>query len=96
MITVVACNFIKPDCLEAFLSAAKVLVEETNKYDAGCVSYAMYQSQSDPLTVTCVEEWESLETQQGHMKAEHFLKSLQDILPCCARPTDATFYSKLF
>jgi quinol monooxygenase YgiN len=96
MITVVAHNFVKPGCLEEFLSAAKVLEEDTNKLDAGCVSYAMYQNLSDALVVTCIEEWESLEAQANHLKTAYFLKNVQAILPYCARPTEATLYNKLF
>ena len=96
MITVVAHNYVKPGCRDAFLAAAKVLEEETNKLDAGCVSYAMYENLSDPLVVTCIEEWESREAQENHLKTEHFMKSVQALLPNCARPTDAVLYSKLF
>ena len=96
MITVVAHNFVRPGCLEAFLSVAKVLEEETNKLDAGCVSYTMYRNLSDPLVVTCIEEWESREAQVRHLKTAHFLRNVQALLPYCACPTDATLYSKLF
>lgn len=96
MITVVARNFVKPGCLAEFLAVARVLEEETNKYDAGCIHYAMYQNVSDELDVTCMEEWESREAMENHLKSTHFAKTVEDIRPYCAGATEVTLYQKLF
>jgi len=96
MITVIANNFVKEGCLDEFLSIAEVLVEETNKLDPGCIRYAMHQSLSDPLLVTCMEEWASREDMENHLKSAHFLKSVGEIKPYGAKPTTVTLYKKLF
>ncbi|SHI23499.1 Quinol monooxygenase YgiN [Sporobacter termitidis DSM 10068] len=96
MIKVVAHNFVRDGCLSEFLAVVKTLVEETNSLDPGCLSYAMYQDLSDPLRVTCIEEWASEETMNSHLKSAHFRKSVEDLLPYCAKPTEASLYKKLF
>jgi quinol monooxygenase YgiN len=96
MIKVVAKQFIKEGKLDEFLPIAKRLVEETNKKDPGCRSYAMYQDISNPLIVTVIEEWEDQESLDKHMKAAHFLEAVPTIGGFCEKPPEMTMYKKLF
>ncbi|HHT17777.1 MAG TPA: antibiotic biosynthesis monooxygenase [Papillibacter sp.] len=96
MIYVVAKNYVKEGCLDEFLAVARVLVEETNKNDAGCVSYGMYQDTQNPLVVTVLEQWESQEALDNHMKAKHFLDAIPKLHQLCDRPGDVSLYTKLF
>jgi quinol monooxygenase YgiN len=96
MIKVIAKQFVKKDKLEDFLPIARFLVEETNKKDAGCIKYEMYQDLNDPLVVTVMEEWESQEALDSHMKAGHFTESIPKIGACCEKPADINLYKKLF
>lgn len=96
MIKVVAKQFIKKGMLEEFLPVARLLVEETNKKDAGCIRYEMYQDLNDPLIVTVIEEWESQEVLDSHMKASHFVDNIPKINACCEKPAEINIYKKLF
>jgi quinol monooxygenase YgiN len=96
MIKVIAKQFVKSGKLEEFLPVAKHLVEETTKKDAGCIRYEMYQDLNDPLVVTVMEEWESQEALDKHMKASHFVDSIPKIGACCEKPAEINLYKKLF
>jgi quinol monooxygenase YgiN len=96
MIKVVAKQFVKPGKLEEFLPVAKLLVEETNRKDAGCLKYEMYQDLANPLIVTVIEEWESQEALDKHMKAAHFVGAIPKINGLCEKPAEISLYNKLF
>jgi quinol monooxygenase YgiN len=96
MIKVVAKQSVKAGKLEEFLPIAKQLVEETNKKDAGCIKYEMYQDLSDPLIVTVIEEWESDAALDAHMKSAHFQGLIPNIGALCEKPAEMNLYKLLF
>ncbi|NLM83156.1 MAG: antibiotic biosynthesis monooxygenase [Clostridiales bacterium] len=96
MVYVVAVNYVKEGCLDEFLAIGRTLVEETNKNDAGCVSYGMYQDTQNPLVVTVLEQWESEEALQNHLNSRHFLDAIPKLHSLCDRPGSVSVYKKLF
>jgi quinol monooxygenase YgiN len=74
MIKIVAKNVVKADKIEEFKTLALELVKKTNELDEGCISYELFQDISNPTTLTIIEEWESKEALNNHMKAKHFLE----------------------
>ena len=96
MIKVVAKQYVKEGKLQEFLPVARRLVEETNKNDPGCLSYAMYEDVENPLIVTVIEEWESQELLDRHMKSAHFLELVPIIGSLCDKPAEVALYNKLF
>lgn len=96
MIKVVAKQIIKTGKLEEFMPVAKALVDASNKNDAGCIRYEMYQDLSDPQIVTVIEEWESQEALDSHMKSKHFTDAMPKIGALCVKPADINLYKKLF
>jgi quinol monooxygenase YgiN len=96
MIYVVAKNFVREGCLDEFLPIAKKLVEETKQKDAGCVRYSMVQDLSEPLFVTVLEEWESQEALDNHMKSAHFLDAIPKLGALCSKPGEIALFRKLF
>ena len=96
MLKVVAENHVKEGCLEQFLELTKVIVEKTTTLDEGCLSYAMCQDTEDPLHCTIIEEWESQEALDKHMKAAHFIEIVPKMGDFCTSPTGITLYKKLF
>jgi quinol monooxygenase YgiN len=71
MIYVVATITIKPDKREETLAAAKIAIAATQK-EAGCISYDLHESVTNPGTYVFVERWESREALTAHSRAEHF------------------------
>ncbi len=96
MIYVVAKQFVDPGKLDEFLALARELVEKTNKLDAGCISYAMYQDMNDPSVITVLETWESQEALDQHGKAPHFTELIPKLGALCTKPPELNLYKKLF
>lgn len=96
MIKVVAKNYVRADSIDAYLSIAKQLVELTNKNDAGCIHYELYQDTENPQILTMIEEWESSEALQNHMSAKHFTELIPQLGPLSEKPGEINIYKKLF
>jgi len=94
-IRVVAKHFIKPEKLDEFTKLCKKLVESTNKEDWGCIHYQVYQDVKEPTTVAMLEEWESMEAIENHLKAQHFLDILPALRECLGGTSDITSYKLL-
>jgi len=70
VIFVVATLRARPDKLAKALNAAKVCIAETRK-EAGCISYDMHQSISDPEALVFVERWSSRAALDKHFASPH-------------------------
>lgn len=95
MIKVVAKHFIKASMLDEYIELSKQLVEATIKNDKGCVSYALFQDASDPCVVAMIEEWESREDADEHLKSKHFLDLVGPLVACGAKPSDINYFIPL-
>lgn len=73
MIKVVAKSIVKDDKIEEFKSYAEELASETRK-EEGCISYQLFQDVNNSKILTFIEEWESLDSLQNHMKTKHFVE----------------------
>ena len=96
MIKVTARQTVKEGKLEEYLSMARKLVEETNKNDAGCIRYELFQDMSDPQTVTMFEEWEDQASIDKHMSAPHFQEIAPKLDEMCSKLVQINIYTKLF
>lgn len=96
MIKVVAKNFVKPDSIEAYKAIAKKLIEATNKNDAGCIRYELFQDINEPHIFAVIEEWESKDALQNHMSAKHFKELIPQMDALAEKPGEINEYNKLF
>ena len=71
MILVIAEIVSKDGSDQAFLAAAEKCVEATRK-EAGNVFYNLRRNPFNPNEFTFVEEWETKESLEAHMKTAHF------------------------
>lgn len=94
MIKVVARSFAKEDKLNEIIEFYKELVELTRKED-GCIKYELYRDEKDPTIVTMIEEWESREALDEHMKSEHFTRIVPKLGKLMAKESDMNIYNKL-
>lgn len=72
---------INPSDTAKIMDAATTMMAETRR-EAGCHSYAFYQSLEKPGLYRVFEEWESLEHLQAHFETAHMAtwrKALSDI-----------------
>ncbi|WP_099466545.1 putative quinol monooxygenase [Konateibacter massiliensis] len=91
MIIVIANVQVKEGNGEKFVSAAQNCINETRK-ENGNISYNLLSNTEDKCNYTFVEEWESKESLDTHMKTEHFGSfgaAIQDLL---AQPLDIAVY----
>ena len=96
MIKVVANNYIKAECVDAYLAIAKELVEKTHANDAGCIKYELCRDVGDPLHFAMIEEWESKEALDAHMKSPHFTGLIPKTEGLIAKPPAITLFEKEF
>jgi len=96
MVKVTAVNYIKEECVDTFLSIAKELVEKTNALDSGCIKYELCRAVNDPLRFTMIEEWETQEALNQHMKAKHFQEAVPKFGDLTSKPSEMTLLEKVF
>ena len=69
---VIATLKMKPGSLDAVREGAMPCIEGTRK-EAGCISYDLHQSMTDPDTLVFVERWKSRDDLNAHFHEPHFL-----------------------
>lgn len=71
MIKVIAKQMIKEDKVETFKKLVSELMSETKK-EEGCIAYQLFQDVNNSGILTFIEEWQSREALQNHMKSRHY------------------------
>ncbi len=95
MIKVVAKNFIKADKVDAFITGAKKLVQDTRQNDAGCIRYELVQDIENPQVLTFLEEWADQESLDKHIGAKHFKDASPLFSDYTEKPGDVNLYRTL-
>ncbi|MDF2800754.1 MAG: hypothetical protein K0S61_657 [Anaerocolumna sp.] len=95
MIKVVAKNYIREDKIEEFLELTRVLIEETNSKDTGCIEYNLFKDSKESNVFTFIEAWESYEDLNQHMKAKHFLELVPKLGEMAAKPGETNIYNEI-
>ncbi|HCX62357.1 putative quinol monooxygenase [Sedimentibacter sp.] len=73
MIKVVAKGTYFDGRAEEAIELYRELVLETRRED-GCISYSLFRDVKNASILTMIEEWESKEALDAHMKTEHFTR----------------------
>lgn len=73
MVKVVAKGIYYEDKTEEAIKMYEELVEKT-RMENGCISYNLFRDTKDSSILTMIEEWESQQALDKHMKTEHFTK----------------------
>ena len=94
-VKVVADNWVRADAVDGFIAAAKELIEQTHANDAGCLSYGLYRDKADPLHLTVLEEWASLEALNAHSASAHFLRLIPVLNSAGAKPGTVCVYEEI-
>ena len=82
MIYVIVTGTIKPEAHDKMVAGAQHFIAVTRK-EAGCVSYDLHQSVTDPNKFVTVEQWESMSAIEAHNRSPHlqaFLKAASEWL----------------
>ncbi|MCH4889243.1 antibiotic biosynthesis monooxygenase [Acidaminobacter sp. JC074] len=94
MIKVVAKNWIKEAYMQDLLDLCKELIEVTHK-EKGCISYEMYQDESDECILTMIETWASKEDLDSHLQSDHFKRLAPKFANMLKRETEMNIYTKI-
>jgi len=94
-IKIVAKHNVKPEKVDEFIKRCKPLVEATKKDDWGCIHYELYQDVDKPTVVTMLEEWESVEAIEAHLKAKHFAEIIPTLADCLEGPPELNSYKQV-
>ena len=73
---------IKPELREEALELMHQMAVASQD-EFGCISYEFYAGLTDPNTLLLFQEWENVESLQGHFQTDHmeaFLKALPGVL----------------
>lgn len=95
MIKIVAKHYLKKDKIDIFIALAKKLVAETQKGDAGCIHYDLFQDLKDPTILTIIEEWENQDSLDKHMEAKHFKEIVPQLGEFYEKPGEINLYQKV-
>ena len=75
MIKVMATLIARHDKIEETKAALGSLVAPT-RAEAGCISYELFQADSDPTEFVTIEEWTDQAAIDGHMASDHIAAAL--------------------
>ena len=70
------------------------LIPATRAED-GCISYELYQSDTDLAEFVFIEEWESAARIAAHMESPHVQEALAKAAPLLAAPPDIRRYHEI-
>lgn len=83
MIKIVAKNYVKPECVQAFKDAAKELIEKS-RAEEGNIFYTLNVSKNDPNTLVFIEAWKDQAAIEFHNKTEHFISAVPKLGAMCS------------
>lgn len=95
MIKVVAKFTVKEGNVEKLKSYAALMVAETVK-EEGCIAYQLCQETVNERKMAMIEEWESQEALDRHMKTAHFLEYIPKMHQLQEGETEVNLYHVLF
>jgi quinol monooxygenase YgiN len=94
MLKVVAKNYADPKRIDEILSLCRELVETTRR-ERGCISYGVYRDAEHPELLTMIEEWESREDLDAHLRSEHFTRLVPQMSKLMTRAADMNVYQQV-
>lgn len=78
---------------EEFKVLVKELIYKTRE-ENGCISYDLYEDMNNENIVTFIEEWNSKEDLDNHMKSEHFIAIVPELRKLQIEDSIVNLYKK--
>ena len=94
MIKIVAKNYVKPECVQAFKDTAKELIEKS-RAEEGNIFYTLNVSVNDPNTLVFIENWKDQAAIEFHNKSEHFTGIVPKLGQFCAREGEVELFVEI-
>lgn len=83
-VRVVARFAVKPECVEAFVEAARRTMVAPTLSEPGCIEYDLCQDVAEPGQFVMVETWESEEALAVHLAQESLQAAVGALMPMAA------------
>jgi len=74
MIGLVAVLKIKPGMEEKAYEACRIMAEQVNKKEPGCLYYEPYKSRENPSEIYFLEKYSTMEDLEKHRQTDHYLE----------------------
>ena len=94
MIKVIARVVALPNKIEEVKSVLMALIEPTRQ-EEGCITYELFQNQTDLTDFTFVEEWESQVLLDTHLASVHIAQAESQLEGLVATEPDIRIYQQL-
>ena len=94
MIKIVAKNYVKPECVQAFKDTAKELIEKS-RAEEGNIFYTLNVSVNDPNTLVFIENWKDQAAIESHNKSEHFTGIVPKLGQFCTREGEVELFVEI-
>jgi len=85
-IRVVARFAVKPDCVDAFIEAARRTMVEPTLGEPGCIEYDLCQDAADPTRFAMIETWEDEASLGVHLAQESLQAAVGALMPMAVEP----------
>ena len=94
MIKIVAKNYVKPECVQAFKDTAKELIEKS-RAEEGNIFYTLNVSMSDPNTLVFIENWKDQSAIDFHNNTDHFTSIVPKLAEMCNAEGEVELFSEI-
>ena len=94
MIKIVAKNYVKPECADAFIDAAKPLIKGSRE-EAGNIFYTLNRSKKEQNTFAFIECWRDQQAIAFHNQTEHFTSIVPILAEFCEKPGEVELFDEV-
>ena len=94
MIKIVAKNYVKPECVQAFLDATKELIKKSQE-EEGNVFYTLNASKTNPNTLTFIECWKDQAAIDFHNQTPHFTTIVPKLAEYCEKAGEVELFDEI-
>jgi len=94
MLQTISRIYVKEDQVNEFVEVFKGMIEPTKK-EKGYIQYEMYQDEENPALLIVLEQWETREDFDNHLKSEHFERIVPKISEFMIKETEVNLGYKI-
>lgn len=94
MLQVISKIYVKEEKIHEFVEVFKEMIEPTKK-EKGYIQYEMYQDEENPALLIVLEQWETRENFDNHLKSEHFERIVPKMTVFMTKETEVNLCYKI-
>jgi len=94
MLLSTARDYIRPECVGAYLPLIRALIAETRK-EAGCIQYDLFRDTENEGQFMLLERWKDVDSLERHLSSPHFSEIVPQIQQLQARASVVNRYETM-